>query len=312
MEIAQTIDDADFMNTRQWFIALTVLGHAQFSTAQTYPTSVDQVGITASACPNFPGQTLESLTITTPGQLLENVRVNGRINIEAPNVTLRCVTANAGLYALRCFANEGCTDLLVENSEFSGAASAAMYFVGQTNAMIRHSSFGQSTDGLKVNASGNTFDYNFLTCLNTTRADAHMDGLQSRTGNDNVYINNSWQSVSCPQSANQGGGSGAFFIEDGAFTRTYIAGNYFSGAGYSVRLRAENSDHYTFINNVVERDSYQFGPLVYGASSGLCAHWSGNTYHDGEPWLNGSAEDPACALPAQLAAAAILFSDGFE
>ncbi len=300
------------MNTGQWFIPIAVFCSAQISTAQTYPSSVEQVGITPSACPEFPAQTMDSLTLRTPGQVLENVKVNGRINIEAPNVTLRCVTANGGLYALRCFADEGCTHLLVENSEFSGASSAAMYFVGKTHAKIRHSRFGQSPDGLKVNASGNTFDYNFLTCLNATRADAHMDGLQSRTGSDNVYVNNSWQSVSCPQSANQGGGSGAFFIEDGTFSRTYIAGNYFSGAGYTVRLRAEDSDHYTFIDNVVERDSYQFGPLIFGANSSLCAHWSGNTYDDGEPWLNGAADDPNCALPAQLSAAAVLFGDSFE
>ena len=327
-----------------------------FAVAQSYPLSREEVGVVEPACPpksSLP--VISSITLSTPGEVLENVRVSGRVSVRAPDVKINCVEVRgAATYSLDCQTKSNCSELTVTNSEFYGdydeiletsQTSAAILLSGQTNATIQHSIFGQASDALKINGSGNRIDHNYVDCL-AASSSGHMDGMQSRSGTDNAFTNNRFSSVSCVWSQNQGNGSAAFFIEAGIHDRILVSGNYFSGAGYTVRLVAAELNNLTFTNNVInvhevnsiEWDPnfkpdlvetydgphyldalYRNAPSNYRTPQSNCAHWSGNVKNidsDGDgnldPWLSEAADDQACILPVYLQEPSICGNDTVE
>jgi hypothetical protein len=274
-----------------------------------YPASQNEVGITSAACPGFPAKTVSNVTLSSAwkaanGSVFENTAVNGRIKVTTSGMTIRCVTAHGGLYTLECQSNDGCTDLTVENVSFrddagmTASSSAAIRLVGSTRARISDSYFDGGNDVVKLDASGNVFDHNWFGCVQDSSGSGHLDGLQQKSGSDNTWTNNRFEMKNCPASVNKSGGSGTFFMENGPFNRTRVHGNYFRGSGYTIRMMAKDQNtNITWTNNVIERDSWTLGPMIWRPTSGQCAHWEGNRFDDGAEWKNNAADDSSCALP---------------
>lgn len=135
-----------------------------------------------------------------------------------------------------------------------------------------------SSDGVRY--GGDTADAlieNYIRVKSQDSSD-HNDGVQmyGATGGGMILRNN----IDCRPIGGGGGPNAAFFIADGA-TGTYeIRDNYFAGGGYTFRLL--DAGYYRVTGNIVEKDSYLFGPLLLdNLIPNAIQEWSNNKLSDG-------------------------------
>src|SRR4051794_26446010 len=101
-----------------------------------------------------PARTFASLTVTTPGAVISDVEVNGDVNINAPNVTLRRVLIRGVLNNMNDGTCRG-NGLVVEDSTFEPPGGAARWSedqwqMGQGGYTLRRVEAINESDGPRV------------------------------------------------------------------------------------------------------------------------------------------------------------------
>lgn len=199
------------------------------------------------------------------------VYFKGGINIDAPITLTACKVDGIinSTYSFRRVVLNYCTIKPASPSDWS---------LGPGNFSATRSQILGSSDGVRF-ASG----YNDVLIENYIRLKAqgptdHNDGIQMYvpTGGGTILRNN----IDARPVGGGGGTNAAIFIADNA-TGTYeIRDNYLAGGGFTLRLH--ESGYYRATGNIIEKDSYVYGPFTHGASiPGAFLEWLNNKTSDG-------------------------------
>jgi len=156
-------------------------------------------------------------------------------------------------------------------------ATPADWSLGDANFIATRCQIMGSSDGVRY--SGNNADVlieNYIRVKAQGSLD-HNDGIQMYGANGGgVMLRNN---IDDRPIGGGGGQNGALFIADGAEGTYEIRDNYLAGGNYSLRLH-ENG-FYRVTGNIVEKNSYNFGPVVTdNARPGAFLEWSNNTLSD--------------------------------
>lgn len=212
------------------------------------------------------------IRVEQDGAIVEDLDIDGEIQILANDVTIRRVRIRSGdYYPIRYF-DENNTGLVIEDSEIEGTSddvTASMSFASYT---ARRLNIHGGADGFKADSEVLIEDSWIHDLRNGP--DQHNDGVQS-TGGANVTLRNNWIT----------GGSNAAVQtgdENAATENLTIECNWLGGGGYTLNIRGEGATvpvNTKIINNVFSRD-HGYGPWTLDDPNPTI---TGNTYEDGEP-----------------------------
>ena len=278
----------------------------------------DSTGITSTDCPGWQSAHVEtaSQTVTEDGTVIEYEAVQGRLRIQAANVTLRCLTidADGALYGIHCDSRDGgCPGLRVENVEVTNCDSACVLPAGAENnpVVIRRAHVHNSKGDLVKATSNLVIEASYLHGFNPAPG-AHNDALQT-SGGSNIELRGN--RIDGPFQAQ----TSAYIVKPdfAPIDNVVIESNWLSGGAYTVYLRDSSSHpaptNVRIVNNVWIRDSWQFGPLSSDTSLESCLEWTDNHYDDGSPYAgpqHGRAIGECNITTFGIVDA--IFSDGFE
>ena len=227
-----------------------------------------------------------SITVTTPGTIIENLDITGSITIDASNVTVRNVRvrSNGAKYLINIVSSGGHRGIVIEDCELDGRdqSTQAVVHAGYT---IRRCNIHNTEDGLR--ASGDVvIEDNYIHDLSvngTTWSDSpHNDGVQSIGGSNIVVRNNRIEGPYREQT------SAIIFHAHlvGPLRNVLIEGNLLSGGTYTLNLKARDGQpdlgsDVVVRDNVIVKDSWKFGPLNTDRAKAVV--YEGNTLSDGSP-----------------------------
>jgi Domain of unknown function (DUF4082)/Right handed beta helix region len=210
------------------------------------------------------------MTITAAGTVIEGKQINGRLTVNAANVTIRNsrITSN-DYYGLLVYAK----NLLIEDSIVDGApetASIASYESGQLVARRINVSGGQ--DGVRL-SSNSVLEASYIHDL-SSRADEHNDSVTADGYTGVKIIGNTI--------LNKNGQTAAVWIGDPRYgdSSVELRGNLLGGGGYAIyagpgsSVVADNK----FTTRYFPRSGY-YGPVTYWESNS--GTWTGNIWADG-------------------------------
>ncbi len=241
--------------------------------------SAENTGITDDYCPNWERRKTQTSgrTITMPGATIEYEEITGNLKIQAENVSVRCVKLKtSGRYGIEC--RSGCENLLVEDTEISGATEAQL--VGLVSGAIyrRVHLYDSQGDHLKLDAG--TLEESFLENDYRPTASSHNDAVQTGVSSGPIIIrNNNIEGPFQDQTS-------ALIIKSdfGTINDVTIEGNRLYGGNYTLYLRSGGGnsapDNVIVRDNVFVRDSWNFGPTSIDTFRGQCIVWEENRYSD--------------------------------
>lgn len=153
------------------------------------------------------------------------------------------------------------------------------YSLGPDNFVATRCNIGGSMDGVNFGGGShkNVLIENYIR-VKMRDADDHNDGVQSyfASGGGTVLRNN----IDARPVGGGGGPNAAFFIADSTEGEYEVRDNYLLGGGYTLRLH-ENA-YYRVTGNIIEKDSYSFGPVnTANARADAFLEWSNNKLSDG-------------------------------
>lgn len=236
----------------------------------TYPFSSRDVGVTTSRCPStLAVHPSSSLTTTTDGQIIQNLRINGIINVRHKNVIIRCVYSDAqgGYFNI----DHTSTGLVVEDSELVNSYAVAID--GNSFTVRRVYSHDHAADSFK--ASDNTvFEESYIERLGTFES-AHADGIQISGGSNIRIVNNNFE---MPRVTGFKNDIPIFIGADFApINGVHIEGNRINGGGWSINMGAKAYP----VSNVQVINNFFGRGAVYGPMSLLPGTvQSGNRWED--------------------------------
>jgi hypothetical protein len=174
-----------------------------------------------------------SITVNTPGAVIQNVDVTGTITINASNVTLQNFRVNSsGSYDIVVGANA--TNVVIQDGELTGSHIAGIYGPGYTARRLHiHETGG---DGMKP-WSNVVIDSCYFHNLGTDPG-SHADAIQESGGHNLTIINNNFD---VPEYTDQATGktylsNSAIFIHS-FFEPVYnvtVKGNWINGGNFSI------------------------------------------------------------------------------
>lgn len=247
----------------------------------TFPTAATS-GVPAGWSP---ASTVGTQTVSTPGAVLEDLEVNGDIQVQADNVTIRRCRINNGVVwnnfggVVHPFTIED-SSLIADNGWEHASFSAALG-VGSFSAdhVVITGHFEGVRSGRNMDGSGPiTMNYVYVECHGPESGDWHGDGLQGYLGSDVTMTN-------CVVKLFPGlagvGTSPVYWPDDenGALTAD---GLIVEGGGYAFRLGQPGENHSIERLYVVE-DSYAFGPILVGVEPVMWSAWLCDLDVDGQP-----------------------------
>jgi len=197
-----------------------------------------------------------SITISTPGAVVENLDVTGTVTITADNVTLRNfrVNGNGATYGIN--ANAGATGVVIEDGEVYNVSGDCVYGAGYTARRLNvHHAGG---DGLKHQGDG-VIEYCWVHDLGTSPG-AHADGVQIMSGS-NILIRGNYFDM--PINKDGTDSNSAVFIRTafGPIDAVTVDGNWMNGGNYTVYSVGYNGvipTNTRITNNRFGRD-YRYG-----------------------------------------------------
>lgn len=257
-------------------------------------------GIVAADCPQYNANTISgSINANTAGQVIENRHVNGIITINAPNVTVKCVTINTSgnLYGINCFTANQCQSALIENVKIWGCANACMTAQGKPAGWMRANKVhlqGGTDDALKADG-WLIFENSFIQNTYTPTPTSHNDAVQTTKNCCMLFRNNRIEGPFKAQTS-------AFIVKSdfGPISDIWLENNWLSGGAYTVYFRAGNNFptpvRVIVSNNTFAQGSSQFlPPLSTDTGTAQCFEWRGNKYNDGTPYTMASSPAGSCA-----------------
>lgn len=239
------------------------------------------------ALPNYPdasctgvpaGVSLTTLngnqTYNVAGTVVEGKIINGCVNIEAPNVTIRKSKINCDwAFAVRSLPQDySGGGLLLEDVEISCLGSTATAVA----------SYGFTARRLNVHSCENAFSIDNTATMEdsyihdlTVTQDSHTDGIQ--LGSDVFNVTVSHNTILSPAP----GGTSAIIGDTGNFSNVLLTNNLFAGGAYTLYCPINGGSNYRVTNNHFSRqfnsNSGVYGPWVY---CDRVAQATGNVWHD--------------------------------
>lgn len=219
----------------------------------------------------------ESLTITKDGTVIDGRHVDGRILIEADDVTIRntLVRTRTSLYPIHV-ANDT-TGTLIENVEVDneGGTGIGIYFQG--SGTLRGADVHSASDGIRIEADDVTITDSFIHDLHR-QPDGHHDTIQMRSGDDVTITRNTLQpydqATDDPMNAAIQIGS---LSGDDPISNFLVVGNLMNGGNFTINGgRSGDTDSARYANNHFGDDSR------YGAVGNL---QDGSVWEDSNVWL---------------------------
>ncbi len=213
--------------------------------------------------------------VTTAGAVISDVRVNGRIDVAAPNVTLRRVEVIGG--AIDNEAGGRCQNgLVVEDStirrgtDSTEGDSPAFGIGGYTarNVKIEGLPEGFRVGGRSAGCGPVTIEDSYVRVQSPDDCDDwHGDGLQ---GYDGAALTLRNTTLILDERAGCGGTAAFFYPHNQGNTSVDIDGLLVEGGGFPFRLGTSGS-----VTNLYVVDSWGYGPIEVRCS--LLATWTAST-----------------------------------
>ena len=213
-----------------------------------------------------------SIKVETPGEVVENLDIDGEITILADNVTIRNVRIKSGdYYPIRYFDNSN-VGLVVEDCEIEGTSDDVTSGISFANYTARRVNVHGTADGFKADENVLVEDSWIHDLRNAP--EQHNDGVQSTGGKGVTLRHNSISGASnaCVQTGDEGAATEDLTIEC----------NWLSGGGYTLNIRGTGETrpkNTKILYNRFTRDA-AYGPWTIDDLNPTIV---GNTYDDGSP-----------------------------
>ena len=244
------------------------------------------------------------VTLDTPGQTYQNMRVKGTIVVTACDVTLKNVEVDAGspftgdstpdLFAIWLQVPETCNTTIdhvsvITNSAPNNYMTTGIRIARGNPVLITNSKITGPQLGILGIASG-TAQENYILLGPTMRGD-HDDAIQGDGSNGLTIAHNTLLNPNAQTSAL------ALYTEFGPNSNDVVRDNLFAGGGYACYCGDGKTDNngnpapasnVSFINNVFSRKYYpdvgEFGPgRAYNPANG--GQWTNNLYMNADGTL---------------------------
>jgi uncharacterized protein YdeI (BOF family) len=200
------------------------------------------------------------IRVTEDGTIIENVDVDGFIEVDASNVTIRNFRISTNTYwGIRV---TGGTNILIEDGEIDGNDYCHDGVTGSNYTIRRVYLHNMGGDSFKA---GSNCMIGACLIRHIGQGDgAHGDGVQMMGGTDITIINNNFDLTTGSLTACVFPGGG------GTVYNIMVDGNRLTGGSYTIYC----NEYMTVRNNVFGRDH------AYGIRTNDCAEWSGNIWED--------------------------------
>ena len=220
-----------------------------------------------------------NVTVSTPGAVIANRKINGCVTVNAPNVTIR----NS---EIRCNGNSvvwsGSTGLVVEDTIVECGHRGGTTGLTPSNYTVRRSElFGcenilwaERDVLIEDNYIHDPIPYDPVT-------DPHTDSIQMPTPSSNITIRHNTVYGGYINQSNFGNSA----ITTGASTNVLVTNNLLAGGGHTLRCPAGMPGGFTWTNNRFSR-SFRNTVGGFGPVDNSCRNHtnSGNVYHEtGKP-----------------------------
>jgi hypothetical protein len=217
--------------------------------------------------------------LTTPGQTLQNVRVNGTLEVRADNVTISNVAATGGVFVNRA-----------KNATVSHLTGPGVATSSGTGLTVVYSDLGGVDDGDSLTITSDAGTYitsatvrgNWIHDPQPAGAD-HYDGIQVRGASNVVVDCNNFDLGAYRTQYNA-----AIYFEyaNGGYSGVSVTNNWLSGGAFSTMWGTANDNSTVLSGNHFGGDIH-WNPCYHQESNSKPPTQTGNT-------LNGSAFTP-CA-----------------
>jgi hypothetical protein len=271
----------------------TTTGAPTTSTTTTKPTATTVApttttttapGGSATSCPlpKYPtpactgvraGTTLTTIngdvTLSTPGQVLENKRVTGAIYVAANNVVIRNVEVSG---AIRNHVNGGSWKFTVEDTTVgptSGCTDIEM--MGYQNYTARRVHMRNVGDAFRVSGSNILIEDSYVNLC--SKPGDHSDGIQGYGGGINVTV-----SHNTIDQRNAADVTSPIFFADNSRS-AIVRNNLLAGGGYSLRLHDDNNPDvgpWVATGNRIVDGSWRAGPVSTVNTNCATTTWTDN------------------------------------
>jgi len=219
-----------------------------------------------------------STYLDTPGAVYENFALNGCIEIDADNITLRNFVINCdGGYGIRQY--NGHEGTIIEDGEITGRLqSAGIYGLGFTARRIYiHDGEGDAIKTDSMSPGLTIVEDSFVECMGVGVPDPHTDAVQIEVvpthpgmifRRNHFYLPTPNSNPKCPTAA---GGSGIFTVTDGV-ANVDVYDNWLNGGTFTVDVEAASLDVH---DNLFGHDNQ------YGVKRGnFGGTWTNNRWED--------------------------------
>jgi len=272
-------------------IGLIALCMSSCKVAGAFPNASNTGPVTSEAgLAEYTGPT----TIKVDGTVIEGVKINSRLRIEANDVTIRDFTLQTGgFYGIQIIGPAN--NVLIEDGRIENMKSAAI--IGSNFRANRLEIRNSGNDGIK--AQSNFIVENCWFRELGYLADAHADGIQMVQGANGLIQGNYFD---MPHDLPGYKNSQCIIIQtnNGPISQITIRDNLINGGGYAVQIRDKGKGHgkptdMKLIDNTFGRD-FQFGPLRIDDDT---TEIHGNAWLDTGELLDNQDQSPAPLLQAQ-------------
>jgi hypothetical protein len=215
----------------------------------------------------------DSWRITTPGAVIENLRIDasdGGLIIDAPNVTIRDVWVDAGIWGIDAL---GTSDgMVIEDTTVVGGLQAGIGIDHSDGWRVQRVNLYGGNDGIKPGGSGVVRD-SFIHDLGQIGNDPHNDAMQFGNARGILIEHNRMQcrDTSCI----------AMFEGQATYRDVTINDNIMGGAGYTIYAGGTTGTNIVITNNMIGSYGYQH-PVTDWVNKPDNV-FSGNVYTDGRP-----------------------------
>jgi hypothetical protein len=218
------------------------------------------------------------MTITQNGAIVDSKNIQGDVDVQASNVTIRNSRVQGHIYMRNW---EGPNNLLIDDTEIGPDGSYPdMDLIGAGNYTCRRCNVHNTTaDGGKFGGSDVVIEDSWFHDFKYTDG-AHNDGLQTMGISHAIirhnYFDGSGQLTSGLMIGNEFGDLVDILVENNLFANI---GGYAIYGGWNQSTGYQPTNE-RFINNRFVKGTFGYGPAAYVAPTAV---WTGNAYTDGTP-----------------------------
>lgn len=225
----------------------------------------------------------DGLTITEDDTVVDGQEVNGRIIVQANNVTIRNtkVTSSTDVSPLQI--DENAEGTLIENVEVDNSGEPGLgILIRGDDTTVRAADIHSAEDGMRIEASNVLVEGCYIHDMQRFSG-GHHDSIQIRKGDDITLTGNNLQSYKAstydPQNAALQIGS---LVGDDPISNLVVSNNLMNGGNYTINGgRSGDTDSARYTNNQFGTD-YRYG-IVANLQQGSIWEDSNVDHESGEP-----------------------------